>query len=274
LSQIASVELKTGERRTITAGGGLKVFPRYLETNEIAYQTRTGLTFTGGAELSGDFEAPDWSPDGRSMVFHREVESGAERDYKVYSWPSLDPRFALQRVPDAASFSPAGDRMVYKLANYHGESRSGSIVVARADGSDHKVIYEGPATDDMILPAWSPLGDCILFTLGGLYQRETIKPARLMTIRPDGTSLTPLTAAEENSGPPSWSPDGKQVAYRVTKGPVRGLHILDMTTGKSRKLETGSEYDVFPDWSPRGRARGTAIMRFTESDRMEPTCNV
>jgi Tol biopolymer transport system component len=104
----------------------------------------------------------------------------------------------------------------------------------------------------MMLPMWSPLGDVILFTLGGLYQRETIKPAQLMSIRPDGSSLTALTAADENSGSPSWSPDGKQVAYRVTKGPVRALRILDLATGKSRKLETGSEYDVFPDWSPRG----------------------
>lgn len=64
--------------------------------------------------------------------------------------------------------------------------------------------------------------------------------------------MTALTAADENSGSPSWSPDGKQVAYRVTKGPTRGLHILNLATGKSRKLETGSEYDVFRDWSPRG----------------------
>ncbi len=252
LSQIASANWKTGERKTITEGVGLKVFPRYVDSNEIAYQTSTGLKFTSGVELAGDFEAPDWSPDGRSMIFHREVAVGAERDNKVRPWPSMDPSFALRRFPYPASFSPNGDRMVHGLINLHGESRNGSIVVARADGSDRKVIFEGPATDDLILPVWSPRGDVILFTLGGLYQRETIKPARLMSIRPDGSGLTALTAADENSGSPSWSPDGKQVAYRVTKGPVRGLHILDLATGKSRKLETGSEYDVFPDWSPRG----------------------
>lgn len=252
LSQIASVNWKTGERKTITAGGGLKVFPRYVDSNEIAYQTTTGLKFTGGVELVGDFEAPDWSPDGRSMIFHREVDMTAERDYTVRPWPSMDPSFALRRVPDAASFSPSGERMVYGLTNFRGESRNGSLVVARPDGSDHRVIFDGPATDDMILPTWSPLGDAILFTLGGLYQRETIKPARLMSIRPDGSSLTALTAADQNSGSPSWSPDGKQVAYRVTKGPARGLRILDLATGQTRKLETGSEYDVFPDWSPRG----------------------
>src|SRR4030095_3749205 len=168
---------------------------------------------------------------------------------------------------------------------------NGLIVVARADGSDHKVIYEGPATDDMILPTWSPLGDIILFSLGGLYQRETIKPARLMSIRPDGSSLTPFTAADENSGSPSWAPDGKQVVYRVAKGRVRGLRILDLATGKSRKLETGSEYDVFPDWSPRGdwiaftskrdgdyeiyriRPDGSGLPRLTHAPGPHATCN-
>lgn len=181
--------------------------------------------------------------------------------------------------PPPLPFLPAGTGWLYALANFHGEVRNGSLVVARADGSDRRVIYEGPATDDMILPTWSPLGDVILFTLGGLYQRETIKPAQLMSIRPDGSSLTAVTAADENSGSPSWSPDGKQVAYRVTKGPARGLRILDLATGKSRKLETGSEYDVFPDWSPRGDwiaspVSATAIMRCTGSGRMDPACNV
>jgi TolB protein len=39
----------------------------------------------------------------------------------------------------------------------------------------------------------------------------------------------------------------------VTKGPLWGIRILDIATGKSRRnLETGSDYDVFPDWWPRG----------------------
>ncbi|HSU59065.1 MAG TPA: hypothetical protein VLI55_07110 [Bryobacteraceae bacterium] len=107
LSQIASVDWKTGERRAITGGGGLKVFPRYVNSNEIAYQTSTGLKFTGGAELLGDFEAPDWSPDGRSMIFHREVETGAERDYKVRPWPSMDRRSLCSACPTPLRFLPA-----------------------------------------------------------------------------------------------------------------------------------------------------------------------
>ncbi|MDQ6677483.1 MAG: hypothetical protein M3Z09_09330 [Acidobacteriota bacterium] len=283
LSQIVSVEWKTGERQTITTGTELKVFPRYVNAKEMAYQTRAGIRFTGGLELAGDFEAPDWSPDHRSMVFHREVDRRPERDRGVNSSPSLDPRFTLLRVPNAASFSPKGDRMVYVGTNFGGETRTGALVILAEDGSSRRVIYEGASNDDITFPVWSPLGDTILFGLGGFFQRSTIKPARLMSIRPDGTSLTPVTPGDANSGMPSWSPDGKQVVYRVTKGQTRGLYILDVAAGASRKLETGSDQDTFPSWSPRGdwisftskrdgdyeiyriRPDGTGVQRLTHS---------
>jgi Tol biopolymer transport system component len=73
-----------------------------------------------------------------------------------------------------------------------------------------------------------------------------------MTIRPDGNELTPLTTEIGNAGMPSWSPDGKQVVYRVVDGSTRGLRILDVATKADRTLETGSSYDTFPSWSPRG----------------------
>ena len=33
---------------------------------------------------------------------------------------------------------------------------------------------------------------------------------------------------------------------------MRNLYILDVATGAARKLETGSDFDTFPTWSPRG----------------------
>jgi dipeptidyl aminopeptidase/acylaminoacyl peptidase len=97
-----------------------------------------------------------------------------------------------------------------------------------------------------------PRGDTILFGLGGFFQRAEIKSAQVMSIRTDGAGLTALTQGDVNNGMPSWSPDGKQVVYRVAQGTTRQLYILDVATKKSLKLETGSNYDTFPTWSPRG----------------------
>jgi Tol biopolymer transport system component len=237
----------------VTAGAGLKVFPRWISSSGIAYEARDGVGFTsGGTALAGEFLAPDWSPDHSMMVFHRETDPRGDRDRPFQSWASLDARFALLRVPDASSFSPAGDRMVYMLTNFAGTIRNGTLMVANVDGSDRRAIYAGPLTQDMTGPAWSPRGDAIAFGSGGFFQRAQVQPARLMTVGVDGTGLNPLTTDGANAGMPSWSPDGKQVVFRIATGTKRTLHILDVATGATRKLESGSDFDTFPTWSPRG----------------------
>ena len=255
-TQIVSVNMNSGARDTVTSGAGVKVFPRWVGAGRIVYQTREGLRFAGtDSLLAGEFQAADWSPDHRAMVFHRETHPSEDSDRPFQSWASLDTRFSLLRVPDASSFSPRGDRMVYMLTNFAGAIRSGTLVVTNADGSDRHAIYAGPLTEDMTGPAWSPRGDAIAFGSGGFFQRAQLKPARVMKVRIDGSglaSLTADTATATNDGMPSWSPDGKQVVFRRATGTKRNLYIIDVATGATRKLETGSDYDTFPTWSPRG----------------------
>jgi Tol biopolymer transport system component len=252
-TQIISVDLASGRRDTLTSGDGLKVFPRWLSEDRIAYVTREGLRFTGSdSTVVGEFAVPDWSPDHRMMVFHRETDQRGDRDRPFQSWPSPDKRFALLRVPDASSFSPTGDRMVYMLTNFAGAIRNGTLMVANADGSDRRAIYAGPLTQDMTGPAWSPRGDAIAFGSGGFFQRAQAQPAWLMTVGIDGAGLSPLTKDSANAGMPSWSPDGKKVVFRRATGLKRNLYILDVATGATHKLETGSDFDTFPAWSPRG----------------------
>ena len=252
-SQIVSIDLKTGVRQTLTTEPGLKVSPHWVDSTTVAYQTRDALKIVGdGGSLPGQFQAPDWSPDRSMMVFHRETDSRGDRDRDFQAWPSLDPHFALVRVPDLSSFSHSGDRMVYLLTNLSGQIRNGWLVVANRDGTGRKVLYTGPLTEDVAGPAWSPSGDAIIFGVGGFFQRAQLKPARLLRIGADGSGLTPMTPDTVNAGMPSWSPDGKQVVYRVANGTNRNLYILDVAKGTSRKLETGSNYDTFPTWSPHG----------------------
>lgn len=252
-TQIVSVDLNSGARDTLTSGDGLKVSPRWVTGRRVAYQIREGVAFTGGApRLTGDFGSPDWSPNGKMMVFHRETDRRGDRDRDFQRWPSNDARFALLRVPDASAFSPEGDRMVYVLTNFAGVVRNGALVLAKTDGTGRRVIYEGPLTEDMAGPAWSPRGDTIIVGVGGFFQRAQFKPAQLMALRADGTGLTTLTRDSISIGMPSWSPDGRQVVYRVAHGMTRQLYILDVATGERRKLETASNFDSFPTWSPRG----------------------
>lgn len=253
-TQIVSVDLRSGARDTVTSGPGMKVYPRWLSGTRIAWQTARGVGGMQGDSLAGGaFQAPDWSPDRRRIVFHRETDARGDRDRPFQSWPSPDPRFALLRVPDASAFSPRGDRMVYVLTNFAGTIRNGALVTAGADGSRRRVIYAGPLTEDMAGPAWAPGGGRIAFAAGGLFQRAQTGHARVMAVRADGRGPpVPVSRDSGNFAMPSWSPDGRQIVYRRAMGMRRNLYILDVATGRSRKLETGSDFDTFPTWSPAG----------------------
>ena len=252
-SQIVSIDRRTGHREPITEGPGLKVFPSWLPDGGVAYVTRSGLAFTDGRrEIAGEFGRPDWNRASSQSVFHRETDLASDQERAFKPSHSPDPRFTLLRLSGHASFAPTGDHLVFAVNNYAGTVRNGRLVVAAGDGANRRTIYEGPVTDDLTGPAWSPRGDWILFGIGGFFDRASTRTARLMTIRPDGNELTPLTPELGNAGFASWSPDGKQVVYRVVDESMRGLRILDLATKVTRVLETGSTYDTFPNWSPRG----------------------
>ena len=250
-SQIAAIDIMTGERVVLTEGDGLKIFPAPVDATTTAYVTRTGIRFTTRAsEIAGEFGRPSWSLDGRAMVFHRSMRAG--QDFVGVVRPSLDSRFALSLYSDAGSFSPDGGRVVLIGTNFVGPVRNGRLIVSATDGSGAAPIYDGPSTDVLAGVAWSPRGDQILFGLGGYFGASDSLTARLMSVRPDGSGIKQVTDGSTNDGMPSWSPDGNEVVFRVASRAVRGLYILNLATGERRKLSTGSDYDTFPSWSPSG----------------------
>ena len=172
------------------------------------------------------------------MVFHRETDPRGDRDRPFQTWPSLDPRFALLRVPDASSFSPTGDRMVYMLTNFAGTVRNGTLVVANADGSDRRAIYAGPLPDGSLMVA----------------KINSERQLQIHRVWPETGRIQAFAAQLRSvSGAPMRPfPDGKEVVFRRATGAKRNVYILNVATGATRQLATGSDFDTFPTWSPRG----------------------
>ncbi len=256
-TQILTVDVRTGARATVSAGPGPKAFPRALADGRVAYErlgVRPSIVVGLAENASEPFGAPDWSPALDRMVFHREV--GTSHDLKidpgVQRWRSGDARFALQRTNSAAvgcSFSPNGGRLVCEVSSFI--TGTNGLTVADADGSNGKLVFED-AQKQVSGTEWSPDGEWIAFGYGAFFEGPNPTSTRLMLIHPDGTGLRALTSADDNSASPTWSPDGKLIAYRYAKGARRGLAILNVATGASRSLDTGSELATFPSWSPRG----------------------
>lgn len=249
-TQITTIDVAPGERRTETNGAGEKVSPRWLSENRIAYVSRlnnAGIEFTNGAAgARGEFNSPSWPADGKRMVFHRETDFNYPPFRLNYS---RDTRFHLIRTGVFPSFAPSGDRFISNdqtAAILHN-----SILLINADGSGQKILFGDPEKS-VVAPVFSPQGDKIAFGFGRFFQSQYGPAiADIAVINSDGTNLKILTSGNGNNGFPSWSPDGKKIVFRASNVNLKGLFILDSETGATRVL-TKDSHDNFPAWSPDG----------------------
>jgi Tol biopolymer transport system component len=84
VTQVAAIDVQTGERHVLTSKLGEKWSPHWLPDGRIAYVSggpEGGLEFTtGGTGARGEFGSPSWSANAKQIVFHREVD---------HNWPPL-----------------------------------------------------------------------------------------------------------------------------------------------------------------------------------------
>jgi len=105
----------------------------------------------------------------------------------------------------------------------------------------------------VINPRWSPDGKMIAFwdgSNGGRRQMTYMNPGRIYAVSADGGGPVLLLAG--NIGDPTWSPDGRSIAYHYFASPVFEVRVLDLQSQKSTTVP-GSQGIWSPRWSPDGK---------------------
>lgn len=174
----------------------------------------------------GTGEPEAWSPDGRTLAIGGATPWLSLVDVATRSVR----RFGRSTGVYSAAWSPGADQISYEDANL-----SAFVLDLR---SGRRVDVGVP---DYVPPVWSPLGG--EFADSG--EGDRFDPE--LVVRTVRRRL--LTIA---GNLPTWSPDGKSLAYVRESPPVShpGLYLLELRTRRSRQLATGTVGP--PAWSPSG----------------------
>ena len=261
-SQIVSVDVATGQDRVEhTTGTDLKLQPQYLSDTEIGYLIKygpnEGLAYTSGrAPFKQAFlRSPSWTADGQSVIYEKVAFQPVRPLMKpLFSW---DPDFDYRHIDVYPLMSRDG-----WIAYTAKQTGNASLWIMRGDGTDKRKVFESSnhGLDDKMVhmglagafqPTWSPDGEWLAFGLGYWFFTRNTMAAALWRVRRDGTGAEQLTDGMVNAGFPAYSPDGKEIAYRIWSKGETGLRILNLETRKVRVLTTGQ--DNMPGWSPDGQ---------------------
>ena len=197
--------------------------------------------------------APSWSLDSKTLIYEKHSFKARPQNKPLYGW---DRDWEYRHTDVFPALARDGT-----LAYTEKQQGNSSIVIAKPDGSERRVIYNpadhgyDPKRLAMGLggafqPSWSADSQWLAFGVGYWFQQRDTEKSTIMRIRRDGSGLESLTDGKVHSGFPSYSADGKEIVYRVWGESNYGLRILNIETRAIRTLTTG--YDNLPGWSPDG----------------------
>lgn len=184
-----------------------------------------------GTNISADFAA-----DGEEIIF----SSSKEGTPDLYSLHLKNSRLKKLTTSYGINVSPAVSPDSRSIAFVSDRGGSPQIYVMRKDGTDvRRVTFEGSYNTS---PCWSPKGDKIVFT----GRRGT---NQIFLVNPDGSGLVQLTS-QGNNEDPSFSPDGRYIAFSSDRGGVKGIYVMRANGENQMRITPRNLRAYGPRWGP------------------------
>lgn len=150
------------------------------------------------------------------------------------------------------ALSPDGTRVAFGSSGDH----KSEIKVMNVDGSGLRSLTGNTSNYDGE-PTWSPDGTRIAFVRGFDLTRDGIAnlsscPSEIYAINADGTGgLVNLTQGGGGTDP-SWSPDGRRIAFASQREGSYDIYTMTTDGGEVKQLTTAATQESEPAWSPDG----------------------
>jgi TolB protein len=185
--------------------------------------------------------SPAWSPDGKRIAF----ASDRDGDMSIYAMDA-DGKNVTRLTKDHGdrlpSWSADGKTIVFCRRTEVGSK----ICSVPAAGGDAKDVGEGDGWD----PTFSPGGKRILFT-----SFRDGDGFRLYVMDADGKNVKQLTEKANPNGfvYPSWSPDGKRIAWTDNTDDGLQIFVADADGKNAAQLTKLGGLATYAAWSPDGK---------------------
>jgi len=192
------------------------------------------LTRNGSINLN-----PDFSPDGRELVFTSYKRNNPDLYKRALSSTAEVPVSNRRGLNITGSWSPDGAKIALTLS----KDGNSEIYVISKDGSNPQRLTNTPAIE--VSPTWSPDGRQIAFV------SDRLGKPQIFIMNADGGNVRRLTTNGAYNVNPRWSPKGDKIAYARMQGGFQIYSINADGSGDTQLTSSGSSEN--PAWSPDGR---------------------